>query len=117
MGGRRRPVVDRLLFGTGRAEEVAAIVTSWCATHLGSPVSSGRRWTTSVGSVAVVDLADGRIVVVKVHQPDATRQFLRAVQDVQRAVAVAGIAASSATRRSRADWPGRRARHGRHLPS
>ena len=86
------PVVDRLLFGVDRAEEVAAIVSDWCATHLGSPVTAGHRWMTSVGSVAVVDLADGRTVVVKVHQPDRSPRFLRAVQAVQGAVASAGIA-------------------------
>ena len=86
------PVVDRLLFGVDRADEVAAIVSAWCATNLGSPVAVGHRWMTSVGSVAVVDLADGRTVVVKVHQPDRDPRFLRAVQAVQRAVASAGIA-------------------------
>jgi len=86
------PVVDRLLFGVDRADEVAAIVSAWCATNLGSPVAVGHRWMTSVGSVAVVDLVDGRAVVVKVHQPDRDPRFLRAVQAVQRAVASAGIA-------------------------
>ena len=86
------PVVDRLLFGVDRADGVAAIVSDWCATNLGSPVAAGHRWMTSVGSVAVVDLADGRTVVVKVHQPDRDPRFLCAVQEVQRAVASAGIA-------------------------
>jgi Ser/Thr protein kinase RdoA (MazF antagonist) len=87
------PVVDRTLFGTDDADDVASMVDTWCRDHLGSGIASARRWTASVGSVAVVDLADGTAAAIKVHQANRSRRFLRGVHQIQQAVAAAGIAA------------------------
>jgi hypothetical protein len=88
-------VVEQGLFGTDDADETAALVDRWCRRHLGVPVAGARRWATSVGTVAVVALADGAEVAVKVHQADRSEAFLRGVQAVQRAVVQADVAAPS----------------------
>ncbi len=81
------PVVELAIFGTGNPPAIAAALEQFIAGSLGAPVAECLFYRTSVGAVAGVRLADGRRVVVKVHQPHVSRARLAAVHDVMAALA------------------------------
>ncbi|HET9731303.1 MAG TPA: hypothetical protein VFP54_01400 [Acidimicrobiales bacterium] len=85
------PVVERVVFGVGDADLVAAEYDRFCRDHLGAPVADGRFYVTSVGCVAGVVLGDGRAVVIKAYQPRWGRAFLEAVVRVQGHIADGGF--------------------------
>lgn len=78
------PAVERAVFGTADADEVAAAVERFCEHALGAPVAAGLFYEVSVTCVAGVELVDGRQVVVRVAQPNRTEAFLGAVVGAQR---------------------------------
>jgi hypothetical protein len=63
------PHVDLDTFGTADPEEIAALVDGFCCQHLGSGVAGYLFCQASVGATHGVELADGRRVVLKAHQP------------------------------------------------
>jgi Phosphotransferase enzyme family len=85
------PVVERAIFGTGDPPAIAAALEQFIAGSLGATVAECLFYRTSVGAVAGVRLADGRRVVVKVHQPHVSRARLAAVHDVTAALAASGF--------------------------
>jgi hypothetical protein len=68
-----------------------AALREFCREHLGAPAAELLFERTSVGVVAGLALADGRRVVIKVHQPRQRREFLEAVQAVQGRLHAAGF--------------------------
>jgi len=74
--------LEAVLFGTGEPEAVAAILEEFLATEL-APVVLARHYAASVGTVAIVDLADGTRAVLKVHRWNTSLTRLSAVQQVQ----------------------------------
>jgi hypothetical protein len=85
--------LERRLFGTTDPDRIAAAIDAFCAAHLGAGVRGYRFFDASSGSVHGVDLTDGRAVVVKGHRADTDLGYLRAVIEVQRALADSGVAA------------------------
>lgn len=71
-------VVDRAVFGTDDPAQIAALLSDFCASHLGSPVAAARFYKVSVACVAGLDLADGRAVVVKAQQGGRREGYLTA---------------------------------------
>ena len=65
----------------------------WCRDAFGLEVVDPLFFASSVGCVHGVELADGRQVVVKAFQPNFGAGYLRAVQDLQTALADAGLPA------------------------
>ena len=85
--------VERLVFGTDDADAIAAQVDRFCCEQLGAPVAAPCFFESSVGSVFGLQLADGRQVVVKVHQPKEPVEFLHAVHVVRSHLVDAGFPA------------------------
>jgi len=61
---------DRPLYGSGDARAIAVEIDRFCRDELGGAVARPLLYETSQGSVAAVELADGRRVAVKAHQPE-----------------------------------------------
>ena len=76
--------VDRACFGTADASVIAARCDEFLRRELGAGIAAPRFYATSTGCVLGVDLEDGRVVVVKVHQPGTEPLVLAAIQRVQR---------------------------------
>ena len=85
--------VERLVFGTDDVDSIAAQVDRFCCERLGAAVAEPCFFESSVGSVFGLQLADGRQVVVKVHQPKEPVEFLQAVHVVQSYLVDAGFPA------------------------
>jgi hypothetical protein len=83
--------VDREVFGTGDAGEIAAIIDRYCRRELGAEVAAALFYGASAGCVFGLRLADGAQVVVKACQQRWRPPFLRAVQAVQAHLAGSGI--------------------------
>jgi hypothetical protein len=84
-------VVEQLLFGTRELDEIYGLVGAFCVSELRSPVAERLFHETSVGVVFGLHLADGRRVVVKVHQPRETLERLRAKHEIQAVLFAAGL--------------------------
>jgi hypothetical protein len=80
--GVRGSGLEEVLFGTAEPDAVAAILEEFLAAHL-APVASTRHYSASVGTVAIVELADGTHAVLKVHRWNTSLARLIAVQYVQ----------------------------------
>src|SRR5689334_13230343 len=78
------PVVDRAVFGTSDAAEIAALLSRTCESALGSPIVSARFYRVSVACVAGVDLADGRSVVLKAQRGARPEAYLAACMAFRR---------------------------------
>ena len=85
--------VERLVFGTDDADAIAAQLDRFCSEQLGAPVAEPCFFESSVGSVFGLQLADGRQVVVKAHQPNVPVELLHAVHVVQSHLVAAGFPA------------------------
>jgi Ser/Thr protein kinase RdoA (MazF antagonist) len=85
--------LERLAFGTTDPDAVARAIDAWCGAHLDSRIVRYHFFDSSSGSVHGVALADGRDVVVKVHRPGLTREFLTAVAEIQAAFVTHGVPA------------------------
>jgi hypothetical protein len=66
------PHVELAIYGTGDPAVIAAALSELVDRALGFPIASARFYGSSIGAVAGVTLADGRAVVIKVHQPTTT---------------------------------------------
>lgn len=87
---RGRPV-ERLIFDTEDESEIALVVQRFCEDSLGSPARQTLFARTSVGAVFDLELANGRRVVLKAHQPRQNVEFLGAVFEIQRSLADQGF--------------------------
>jgi Ser/Thr protein kinase RdoA (MazF antagonist) len=83
--------LERLVFGTVDADEIAAIVDRWCREHLDAAIDHYVFFDSSSGSVHGVVLADGRGVVVKMHRPGIARHYIDASVAVQRILVARGV--------------------------
>jgi hypothetical protein len=83
--------VVREVFPDPSPEGIAGALDELCVSSLGSGVLEVEFFHASVGSVHGLRLRDGRRVVVKVHRPDTSVEFLEAVQTVQRVLAADGF--------------------------
>jgi hypothetical protein len=73
------------------AEFGAAQVDAFCVERLGVGVAEHEFFTASIGAVHGLRLADGRRVVLKVHQASVDVAYLMAVADCQRLLSAAGF--------------------------
>ncbi len=80
------------IFGLTDAKEVANWYERVCVTSLRSPVRQALFFVASAGSVAGVELTDGRQVVIKAYQRRWRLDLLRAVSSAQQRLAAAGFA-------------------------
>ena len=78
--------VERVIFGTTDADQMATLIARTVDDLLGVAVDGGVFYGASAGCVVGLHLADGRSVVLKAYQPHWVLPFLRATQRVQRAV-------------------------------
>jgi hypothetical protein len=76
--------VEPVVFGTTDPYEIACLLDAFCQQDLGAAVADVLFYESSIGAVCGLRLQDGRRVVVKVHQPSHTLEFLQAVVRVQR---------------------------------
>lgn len=76
--------VEPVVFGTSDPYQIACLLDAFCQQELGAAVADVLFYESSIGAVCGMRLQDGRRVVVKVHQPSHTLEFLQAVVHVQR---------------------------------
>jgi len=76
--------VEPVVFGTTDPYQIACLLDAFCRQELGAAVANFLFYESSIGAVCGMRLQDGRRVVVKVHQPSHTLDFLQAVVRVQR---------------------------------
>lgn len=75
--------VENIVFNTTDPDQIATIIDDFCRRELASPVAAFLFFESSQGAVCGVKLHDGRRVVLKVHQPSRSLDFLNAVIQVQ----------------------------------
>jgi hypothetical protein len=85
--------LEHALFGTSDPGQIVDLLSRFCLDRLGSGIARIEFYRRGVGAVFGIDLADGRRVAIKVHRREIAGDDLDAVQDVQRAVADAGLPA------------------------
>lgn len=73
------PLVEERIFGTRSVTDIADEIEHCVRSVLGSPVAAVHAYHASVGATAVVGLADGRDIAIKVHQPCVPGHYLEAV--------------------------------------
>jgi hypothetical protein len=76
--------VEPVVFGLTDPHQIADLIDTFCQQELGAAVRDYLFYESSVGAVCGVRLVDGHRVVVKVHQPSCSLDFLQAVVRVQR---------------------------------
>lgn len=76
--------VEPVVFGTTDPYQIARLLDAFCREELGAAIADVLFYESSIGAVCGMRLQDGRRVVVKVHQPSHTLEFLLAVVRVQR---------------------------------
>src|ERR1051326_6327127 len=76
--------VEPVVFGTTDPYQVACLLDAFCQRELDVAIADVLFYESSIGVVCGMHLQNGRRVVVKVHQPSHTLEFLRAVVRVQR---------------------------------
>lgn len=79
--------LEQRIFGTSDPQQIARQVEAFCAARLGAPVEDALFWSSNIGSVFGVLLADCRRVVIKASRPTVRIASLSAVQRVQRFLA------------------------------
>jgi hypothetical protein len=85
------PFVVSAVFEDCAPARIAATLDEFCRRSLGAPIERAEFFHASVGSVHGLRLRDGRRIVVKVHRPGTSHDFLDATQTVQRRLAAAGF--------------------------
>lgn len=75
--------VEPIVFGTTDAYQIACLIDTFCQKELRAAVAGYLFYESSVGAVCGVCLVDGRRVVIKVHQPSSSLDFLQSVVRVQ----------------------------------
>jgi Ser/Thr protein kinase RdoA (MazF antagonist) len=91
LAGWETAVVELETFGTDDPHTIATAIERMVTDSLGAAVADCLFYRSSVGSVAGLELDDGRRVVIKAHQPRVSRQRLAAVGDVMLALSEAGF--------------------------
>ncbi len=76
--------VENIVFNTTDPDQIATLIDDFCRRELASPVATFLFYESSIGAVCGVKLSDGRRVVLKIHQPSRSLDFLNAVIQVQR---------------------------------
>lgn len=74
--------MEQAAFGTTEPAAIAAEIERFARDELGSSIGEPMFFESSVGSVFGIRLADGREVVIKVHQPHEPLEYLNAVHIV-----------------------------------
>jgi len=77
-------LVEDIVFKTTDPDQIATIIDDFCQRELASPVAVLLFYESSQGAVCGVELVDGRRVVLKIHQPSRSLDFLHAIISVQR---------------------------------
>ncbi len=75
--------VEPTVFGTTNPQQIADLIATFCQKELDASVEEYLFYTSSIGAVCGVRLEDKRRVVIKVHQPFRSPDFLKAVVRVQ----------------------------------
>lgn len=75
--------VEPIVFGTTDPYKIASLLDVFCQQELDDAIAEVLFYESSIGAVCGLRLQDGRRVVVKVHQPSHTLEFLQAVVRVQ----------------------------------
>lgn len=75
--------VEPIVFGTTDPYQIACLIDTFCQKELGTAVRDYLFYESSIGAVCGVCLVDDRRVVLKVHQPSCSLDFLLAVVRVQ----------------------------------
>jgi hypothetical protein len=86
---------DLPIYGTGDARAIAREIDRFCRDELGGVVARPLFYETSQGSVAGVELVDGRRVVVKAHHPKQDLAGLHESVRVQMHLASRGLYATT----------------------
>lgn len=89
--GVARGAVERVVFGTADATQIAAAVARAAELVLGVALVDAFFLSVSVGCVFGCELADGSRAVLKAHQPQSTLRFLADVQATQRSAVTSGL--------------------------
>jgi hypothetical protein len=76
--------VEPTVFGTTDPHQIADLIDTFCQKELGAAVADYLFYASSIGAVCGIRLVDNRRVVVKIHQPSRSLDFLKAVVRVQR---------------------------------
>jgi len=76
--------VEPVVFETTDPYQIACLLDAFCQQELGAAAADVLFYESSIGAVCGMRLQDGRRVVVNVHQPSHTLEFLQAVVRVQR---------------------------------
>ena len=85
------PLVEPEIFGTTDPAQIARHITAFCSTELGSAIAGCLFYHVSQGGVCGLCLENGRQIVIKVHPPKQSSEFLTAVYRVQRHLADHGF--------------------------
>lgn len=78
------PFVEPVVFGTTDPEQIARLIDRFCKGELGAAIADYLFYESSIGAVCGLRLLDGRRIVLKVHQPSRSLDFLSAVVRTQR---------------------------------
>ena len=76
-------VVEPIVFGPIDPRQIADFINAFCQKELEAAVADYLFYEASQGAVCGVRLIDGRRVVLKIHQPSRSVDFLQAVIQVQ----------------------------------
>lgn len=90
-GGER----DLTIYGSADPRAIAAEIARFCRDELGGTVARPLLYETSQGSVAALELTDGRRIVVKAHRPDEELAWLQEIVRVQMHLASRGLFATT----------------------
>ena len=77
-------VVEPIVFGTTDPQQIAQFIDTFCRKELHADVADYLFYEASQGAVCGVRLTDGRRIVLKIHQPSRSIDFLQSVIQVQR---------------------------------
>ena len=75
--------VEPVVFGTTDPHQIAELINNFCHQELGAFIADYLFYESSIGAVCGVRLQDGRRVVVKIHRPSRSLDFLKAIVQVQ----------------------------------
>jgi len=82
--------VENTVFNTTDPDQIATLIDDFCRRELASPVATFLFYGSSQGAVCGVELLDGRRIVLKIHQPSRSLDFLNAVIQVQHYLIASG---------------------------
>lgn len=83
--------VELAIFKTANPQIIARELDGFCERVLGARVARGLFHQSSIGCVTGVELADGRLVVIKIHQPSRPRESLIEIGRLQNHLAAKGL--------------------------